>query len=478
MTQRLIPSPSQKLPAGEVVEIPVTYTVQEGDKDVVNNAAVEIPEVPEIEKKADKQTVVVGEVVTYTITVTNTTNETKTNVEVKDTNNFTGVITPAENTDVVSYIGDKVWNISSIGAGESVDIVYTYTVMNEDAPNTMLVNNAEMTYVTDSGKVKIPSNEVDIPVIPETPTPEHVGPTVVKQADKAIANIGDTVHYTVVMHNNDTVDYVNAALHDKNNFNGVITNVKNGTLEFASAGSAVIKVGTIPAGKTVTVEYDYIVLNTDAGKGQDTYNELKNVATLHYWFADEDQTPENEKTKPSNEVTVKVPGSDVPVPVNPPEGKLKVEKFVDKKSASVGDMLHYTVKVSNVGDGELKNILVEDFFDGHGKLNYIPAVGVVVNGDGTYTINKLPAGTFMELRFTYVIVEGDEPEVLNAAVVTTPPVDPPLEPTKTADKKFAFVDEIVTYTISVYNPDTKAKTNVTVKDTNNFGWQHQCRQYR
>lgn len=390
------------------------------------------------------------------------------NVEVKDTNNFTGVITPAENTNVVSYVGDKVWNISSIGAGESVDIVYTYTVMNEDTPNDMLVNTAEMTYVTDSGKVTIPSNEVDVPIIPEEPTPERVGPTVVKQADKSIANIGDTVHYTVVLHNNDTVDYVDAALHDQNNFNGVITNVKNGTLESASAGSAVIKVGTIPAGKTVTVEYDYIVLNTDAGKGQDTYNELKNVATLHYWFADEDKTPENEKTKPSNEVIVKVPGNDVPVPVNPPEGKLKVEKFVDKKSASVGDMLNYTVKVSNVGDGELKNVLIEDFFDGHGKLNYIPTVGVVVNGDGTYTINKLPAGTFMELRFTYVIVEGDEPEVLNAAVVTTPPVDPPLEPTKTADKKFAFVDEIVTYTISVYNPDTKAKTNVTVKDTNNF----------
>ena len=113
------------------------------------------------------------------------------------------------------------------------------------------------------------------------------------------------MHYTVTLHNNDTVDYVDAALHDQNNFSGVITNVKNGTLESVSAGSAVIKVGTIPAGKTVTVEYDYIVLNTDAGKGQDTYNELKNVATLHYWFADEDKTPENPEKKTNKKMLKK-----------------------------------------------------------------------------------------------------------------------------------------------------------------------------
>ena len=454
--------------AGEVITIPVTYTVQEGDKgNTVNNVAVETPETPKIEKSADKQVVRVSEVVTYTLTVTNTTSEAKTNVTVKDNNNFTGVITPAENTDTVSYLGDNTWLISSIDAGASIDIVYTYTVMNEDEPNGMLINDADMTYTTDSGKVTIPSNEVDIPVIPED-TPERVGPSVAKQADKAVANVGDTVHYTVTLHNNDDVDYVNATLTDKNNFSGIITNVQGGTLEAATPGSASIKVGTIPAGQTVTVEYDYIVLSVDAGKDGNTFNELKNVATLHYWYADEDQTPENEKTKPTNEVTVKVPGSDVPVPVDPPKGELKVEKFVDKSTANVGDILRYTVKVSNVGNGDLENVLVEDFFDGHGKLEYIPAVGVVVNGDGTYTINKLPAGTYMELNFTYVVVDEDVPEVLNAAVVTNPPKEPPLEPEKSADKKVAYVDEIVTYTISVYNPDTKAKTNVIVADTNNF----------
>lgn len=454
--------------AGEVITIPVTYTVQEGDKgNTVNNVAVETPEIPKIEKSADKQVVRKGEVVTYTLTVTNTTSETKTNVTVKDNNNFTGVITPAETTENVSYLGDNTWLISSIDAGASIDIVYTYTVMNEDEPNGMLINDADMTYTTDSGKVTIPSNEVDIPVIPDE-TPDRVGPSVAKQADKAVANVGETVHYTVTLHNNDDVDYVNATLTDKNNFSGIITNVKGGTLDASAPGSASIKVGTIPAGQTVIVEYDYIVLNMDAGKDGSTFNELKNVATLHYWYADEDQTPENEKTKPTNEVTVKVPGSDVPVPVDPPKGELKVEKFVDKDTAYVGDTLHYTVKVSNVGDGDLENVLVEDFFDGHGKLEYIPTVGVVVNGDGTYTINKLPAGTYMELHFSYVIVDGDEPEVLNAAVVTNPPKEPPLEPEKSADKKVAYVDEIVTYTISVYNPDTKAKTNVIVADTNNF----------
>ena len=104
----------------------------------------------------------------------------------------------------------------------------------------------------------------------------------------------------------------------------------------------------------MTVEYDYIVLQVDAGKDANTYNELKNIATLHYWFADEEPTPETEKTEPSNEVIVKVPGSDVPTPVDPPKGELQITKAVDKAEAAVGDILNYTVTVANVGDGELR----------------------------------------------------------------------------------------------------------------------------
>ena len=78
-----------EIAAGETFNIPVEYTVLEGDGNVVNNAAVEQPEYPEIVKEADKEIAHVNETVTYTITVTNTTHDVLTNVVVKDTNNFT-----------------------------------------------------------------------------------------------------------------------------------------------------------------------------------------------------------------------------------------------------------------------------------------------------------------------------------------------------------------------------------------------------
>lgn len=106
---------------------------------------------------------------------------------------------------------------------------------------------------------------------------------------------------------------------------------------------------------------------------------------------------------PSNEVTVEVPGDETETEI--PDGKLIVEKTVDKVTAEVGDTLNYTVKVSNTGDTAQENILIEDFFDGNGELNYIPTVGVTVNGDGTYSIARLPAHSSMTLRFTYTVVE-------------------------------------------------------------------------
>lgn len=90
------------------------------------NTAVVVPETPPVEpeKSADKTVAQVNEVVTYTIKVTNHDDETKTNVLVKDTNNFAGEIV-ATNGDGYIYNGDHTWTIAELGAGETINIVYT-----------------------------------------------------------------------------------------------------------------------------------------------------------------------------------------------------------------------------------------------------------------------------------------------------------------------------------------------------------------
>ena len=435
------------VPAGKTYTLRFTYVVVAEDAPQVLNAAVEIPE-PEIPvdpvKTADKNVAKVDEIVTYTIAVTNNDTVTKENLTVTDSNNFAGEIN-ASNGDGYVYNGDGTWTIAKIEPGETIDIVYTYTVKTED--ESTLVNQAEVVYTQDGEEITIPTNPVEVE------KPEDGEITIVKSADKEVAYPNDVVTYQVTIHNGKPTDVHNVTMTDSNNFAGEISAVDGSGYHYED-GKFIID--TIPAGESVTLTYTYTVQIADV----DTHF-LKNIATAHVPGENPDDPGED---IPSNEVTVEVPGDETETEI--PDGELIVEKTVDKATAEVGDTLNYTVKVSNTGDTAQENILIEDFFDGNGELNYIPTVGVTVNGDGTYSIARLPAHSSMTLRFTYTVVEGDAPEVLNAAVVT--PEEPPVEPTKSADKQYAYVDEIITYTISVFNGDDEAKQNVIVTDNNNF----------
>ena len=128
-----------ELGAGQSIDITYTYTVQEADKGIISNIVVVVPEEPpvDIEKEADKNVAVVNEVVTYKITVTNTTDEAKENLTVSDSNNFVGEIEAKDGEGYV-YNGDRTWTIAHLDAGATIQIVYTYTMRTEDA--SIIVN--------------------------------------------------------------------------------------------------------------------------------------------------------------------------------------------------------------------------------------------------------------------------------------------------------------------------------------------------
>ena len=122
--------------------------------------------------------------------------------------------------------------------------------------------------------------------------------------------------------------------------------------------------------------------------------------------------------------------------------EVTIDKAVDKNLANVGDTLHYEIHVHNTGSADLTNIVVKDtlgYTDDTpftGKIVYDPAgQPAIQEGEppievtydaaaGTFTINSLPAGRFVNIIYTYTVQAVDSGKTLrNTAVVTNDDVD-------------------------------------------------------
>ena len=204
------------LEAGETIYFEYSYTVKEEDiiEGTITNSATaksdkvedtttitteteEVNEDYEVTKVADKKTVKAGDIVTYTITVTNTGNVTIKDIEVKD--------------DMIG-LNETV----TVNVGETKTFTGTYTVTQDDIDAQKVITNT----VTVGGN---PTTE-DI-----TPEPENKDYTVEKtsvvtrngvevtdkdQNGKTIVKAGDIVTYTITVANTGNVTLKGLTLTD------------------------------------------------------------------------------------------------------------------------------------------------------------------------------------------------------------------------------------------------------------------------
>ena len=210
-------------------------------------------------------------------------------------------------------------------------------MQNYDA--STIVNKADVKYVQNGETVVVESDPVEVI------KPVEGNVTIVKSADKKVAYPGDVVTYTVTVHNGKTVDAKNVVVTDANNFAGTITNVEGTGYRFENGKFIVDE---LKAGASITLHYTYTVEPDDVPT-----EILKNIATVHVPGTGPDYPDQD---VPSNEVDVEVPGDDTETNI-PEKGELVVTKTVDKTKAQVGDVLNYTVKVTNTGNAALNNIL-------------------------------------------------------------------------------------------------------------------------
>ena len=273
----------EKVPAGETVTATATYKITEADianGSFVNTVKVEFEGGKPFEntdtvttvdpvrsytltKKSSESThengmFKAGETIHYTLTVTNTGNQTLENVEITDTLNAAGTISNIQGADSKQDGKVTIFTISSLAPKAEATITYDYMVQEADKGNT--ISNAAVGTPAnpEDPDGEKPGDNTDNPV--ENPKLE-VKKDIVSitaadgtQKDKAgKADLNDIITYSVTVTNTGNVKLTNVKITDS--LEGI---------QLAEGQS--FDLGILEAGKAKTVTYTYQVKESDLGK--------------------------------------------------------------------------------------------------------------------------------------------------------------------------------------------------------------------
>ena len=273
----------EKVPAGETVTATATYKITEADianGSFVNTVKVEFEGGKPFENTDTVTTVdpvrsytltkkssesihengmfKAGETIHYTLTVTNTGNQTLENVEITDTLNAAGTISNIQGADSKQDGKVTIFTISSLAPKAEATITYDYVVQEADKGNT--ISNAAVGTPAnpENPDGEKPGDNTDNPV--ENPKLE-VKKDIVSitaadgtQKDKAgKADLNDIITYSVTVTNTGNVKLTNVKITDS--LEGI---------QLAEGQS--FDLGILEAGEAKTVTYTYQVKESDLGK--------------------------------------------------------------------------------------------------------------------------------------------------------------------------------------------------------------------
>ncbi|MDD5041680.1 MAG: hypothetical protein PHX87_04730 [Candidatus Peribacteraceae bacterium] len=425
------------------------------------NTAVQCPNPTFSITKTDHQTVVEpGATLTYTVSVTNTSQVNASNVTVTDT--LPGLVAFLNASDGGTNNG---WTGLSIAAGQT-KVLTMQVQVNAQAPNgSILTNSASVSGQTaqDQTTVQFTVQNVDLTI-------QKTGP--------ATVNRGGTVSYGIIVTNIGTATALNA----------VVADVIPPGLTFAGglsstdcllngAGTSVLCNNfSLAAGQTKTFTITFNVLTTV------TCNAIvRNTATV---------STSNDMNGGNN--TSQTVSTTVLCPVL--SADLQIQKSVHQTSVNMGGWLNYTLTVTNAGPENASQVVISDsmpagtVFDMFTQTNGFDCY--LQPSDTSHMVCVRPTmvpGETAVIRYrTRVLSTGPciQHAIVNTAAVnalsSTDPnagnnysqasvqlscPNPTFVISKTDNRTTAQPNEILTYTVSVTNTSQVNASNVTVTDT-------------
>ncbi|WP_196889297.1 gliding motility-associated C-terminal domain-containing protein, partial [Aureivirga sp. CE67] len=454
---------------------------------------------------SDVSNLAVGDVVTYTVLVSNTGNVTLDNVSIVDTlTELDGVTNPQTLASI--FDSSSMGSLEGIlQVGEVATYTVSYTVTQSDIDNGGFANSVfasgdspEDTKVNDTSDDNddTDGNTEDDPTeitISEDPSIE-----VVKTVTSDVSNlaVGDVVTYTVLVSNTGNVTLDNVSIVDTLTELDGTSNPQTLASVFDSSSMGSLE-GILQVGEVATYTVSYTVTQSD----------IDNGGFANSVFASGD-SPEDTTVEDVSDDNDDVDGNteDDPTEVAISEDpSIEVVKTVtsDISNLAVGDVVTYTVLVSNTGNVTLDNVSIVDtlteldgtsnpqtlasVFDSAsmGSLEGILQVGEVATYTVSYTVTQsdIDNGGFANSVFA----SGDSPENTTVEDVSddnddadgnteddpteiTISEDPSIEAVKIVDEIIDNGDGIlgagdeIIYNISVTNTGNVTLSNVVLLD--------------
>ena len=391
-----------------------------------------------VTKTSNVSAVMVGDVIKFTITISNVGTEDATNVLVSDVlGEEFGYVSSSNDGGYDTGSRTVFWNISSIAARTSTEVTLVVKALtNGTFKNTAVAKAKENdTYFNASSD--------NITVEPD------VRLEISKVADVTSAVVGDEIVFTITVTNNGLSRATGVAVSD----------VLNDAFGFVDAtGEFTYDANT----RLVSWTIDFIDSNSSA-----TVSVVVRVLT--------NGTFANVVSVNARENNTDVGNSSDDIPVEP-DVDLTIAKTANVTSAYVGDKIEFTITVTNNGLSNATNVVIEDVLPE--SVKFLSANGTYVN-DGQnvkWTLDKLEGNFSLSVRVVVIAVSNGS--AVNFANVTCSEnstsnttadkidVKPAVNLTvvKTANASDIFVGDRVSYNIVVTNNGPSDASNVVVVD--------------
>jgi uncharacterized repeat protein (TIGR01451 family) len=380
-------------------------------------------------KSADNPTPGVGDLITFSIIVTNQGPDAATNVIVVDVlpNGYTYVSDDGGSATTES-LGTVTWTISgSIPSGGTATLLISATV-NAPGSGISYLNVAQVTDVDQWDPDSTPNDNTGDDYDTEDFTIQGSDLSLTKTVDNGTPNVGDLVTFTVTVHNAGpdaatgvvVTDALPAGLSYVSDDGGSATSESAGIITWTIPGS-------IGSAANLIL---HIVAEVEIPSG--VPNEYKNIAQVtdaDQW--DPDSTP-GDGTGDDYDDEV----------VSPQRSDLKVDKTVDNFTPNVGDQVVFTITVTNLGPSTATNIIATDMLDSdftyiihnasqgtYDQTSGIWNIGTIINGGiATLTITAKVVSAGIHSNSVSVTLEQYDPNLANNedTIALGPPVVIPL----------------------------------------------------